>query len=202
MIHSPSRRPHLRATENSRDEPEQSVPQPPHGPFGRYGNDRSRSQLLIHRFRIGLPDIGSFPESALRPSLLNDRLNIIPVGIQNERCKISIMVERSGTGGTIVTPAVSQTGLMECYDGLRAWRSKRDMRLRCWTVLLGDPEKRLSVAPIACRMIAVGIQSLEAQWGKQEIIECSRNPKIGHRQSNMVQHCSFQSLPITRCPIP
>ncbi len=53
----------------------------PRGPFGRYGNGRSRSGSPIPQFRIGRLDIGSFLESTL--------LNLLPL-----RYSIEIWMEQ------------------------------------------------------------------------------------------------------------
>src|SRR4051812_6753557 len=89
------------------------------------------------------------------------RLDIVAVGIEQERREIGRAVVVAMTGGAVVATAGLQALGMKLFDGGMVGRAERDMGAIILQALVQiEPERRLALRPKTCAVLVLRAQHM------------------------------------------
>ncbi len=114
------------------------------------------------------------------------RLDVVAVGVENERAVIVRMILRTQTGSAVVASAGRNRGLVKVIDNAPLRRRKRDVS-GPRRIALPYPEIGLPVLS-ETRRIAELHQQLIPKRRQRALEELLAARKVGYRQTNMIEH--------------
>src|SRR5579864_3700358 len=125
------------------------------------------------------------------------RLDIVAVGIDQERGVIGRAVVGARAGAAIVAPAGLQALAVEFRDRRMIGGAERDMRaFALQTLVKIEPERRRALGPKAGAALVLRAQDV-TEWRQRRIIEADAGVEIADLEADMVVHDDLHDIALT-----